>query len=300
MPVGMARLVALALVVLALLCGTTHGFAGVGPRRAVSAVRVSQQAGAAGASRRALLTTASAAAVDASAAVAPASSTSYYQISPWVVVAQAGIDAALFGKRLLTHTRLPYYLMLFTAYSLLRDAEKRNRLDKSTFKILGLATGWSAMWLLCSVGLSPPVMLLVGQNFIATRRHGLPWPKINLLSPSPAQDPLPALYLASIFPAVMSARPEMAAAIPLVSGALLALHSAALAGSPRLASETYKKLNAMLVMFFAGAAVARKAPLRLLFAAPFMLGLLRGSLPAAAAAAAAAAALPPADKKAAP
>jgi len=213
------------------------------------------------------------------AVVPKAEQTSFYNISPFVVVAQAANDAALFGQRLLTHTRLPYYLMLFTVFNLLRDGEKRNRLDASTFKILGLTAGVSAVWLLCSVGLSPPVMLLVGQSFLATRKYGLSLPKISINPTTFANDPLPALYLATIIPAISSARPEMVPAIPLLAGTLVSLHSAAVVGPKRLASETYKKLNAMLVFFFAGAAVARKEPWRVLFAVPLMLGLLRGSLP---------------------
>ena len=206
--------------------------------------------------------------------------TSFYTISHYLVALQAAIDALLFGQRLLTHTRLPYYLLLYTVYDLLRTAELRNRLDSSTFKILGLSSALSVLWLLYSVGLSPPPMILAAQSLLATQRFGVSFPKINFLTVF--SDPLPVLYLASIVPSFLSARAEMAPAIPLLVGTLIALHSAALVGSRRLSSETYKKLNAMMVMFHAGAAVAHCSQLRLCFAIPMMLGLLKGfSVPAA-------------------
>jgi len=117
-------------------------------------------------------------------------------------------------------------------------------------------------------------MILATQSLLATLRFGVSLPKIN--ATTVLSDPLPALYLASIFPAFLSARAEMAPAIPILVGTLIALHSAALVGSRRLSSETYKKLNAMMVMFHAGAAVAHRSQLRLCFAIPMMLGLLKG------------------------
>lgn len=201
-----------------------------------------------------------------------------FWLSPWLVVGQAGIDAMLFGQTLLTHTRLPFYLCLFTVYELLSGAEKRNRLDGSTFKILGLSSALSVLWLLYAVGLSPPPMLLAVQSLLATRKYGLSLPKVGGLREL-TKDPLPALYLASMVPAYRAARPEMAPVIPVLLGSLLALHGAALVGPKRLASDTYKKLNAMLVMFFAGAAVSCRAPFRLVYALPMMIGLLRGFLP---------------------
>lgn len=184
----------------------------------------------------------------------------------------------LFGQTLLTQTRLPFYLCLFTVYELLSGAEKRNRLDGSTFKILGLSSALSVLWLLYSVGLSPPPMLLAVQSLLATRKYGLPLPKVGSLREL-TKDPLPSLYLASMLPAYRAARPEMAPVIPVLLGSLLALHGAALVGPKRLASDTYKKLNAMLVMFFAGAAVSCRAPFRVVYALPMMIGLLRGYLP---------------------
>jgi len=201
-----------------------------------------------------------------------------YRFSPWLVAGQAGIDAMLFGQTLLTHTRLPFYLCLFTVYELLSGAEKRNRLDGSTFKILGLSSALSVLWLLYSVGLSPPPMLLAVQSLLATRKYGLSLPKVGSLREL-TKDPLPSLYLASMVPAYRAARPEMAPVIPVLLGSLLALHGAALVGPKRLASDTYKKLNAMLVMFFAGAAVSCRAPFRVVYALPMMIGLLRGFLP---------------------
>lgn len=140
-------------------------------------------------------------------------------------------------------------------YSLLSGAEERQRLDANTFKIAGAGCGLSAALALMLQQkriwqrLGSVVFLVV--SLVQLRRFGLPqlrveWAGANFTSRA---------YLLSALPSLFVLAKTIPAAVPICLAAHLALHCAANVGAKRLASETYQKLNDVLMAMQAAACV---------------------------------------------
>lgn len=220
----------------------------------------------------------------------------FFNFAPGFVILQSVIDAIFFGSKALL-SNLPYYLLVFTTLDLLRDAEHRNRLNGTTFKILYTCTAVSTLMFLHKAITNPGALLSTAKLWeqttifrvplsrlplaasfcscvLAALQNGPPLPKLQLTGPYHF---LPPLYILSIIPAVILAKQDMRHAIPLLIGTLVALHGAATVGPKRLSSSTYFKLNTMMCCFFSYAAGAQGMPLGLLFAVPTAIGAYRGA-----------------------
>lgn len=177
--------------------------------------------------------------------------------------------------------RVGFYALLYTASDLLRDAERRNRLDGTTFKILQLSTALTAATALAlegtrggplSLKFKLPLAAILVQSVGAASAYGLPKINISLT----LKNLLAMSFLVTMVPAAVLARTHLPAIIPLLLGSLLALHGAATVGAKRLASATYQKLNACLALFFIASAAATGNHAAALWGLPAVIGLWRG------------------------
>ena len=202
--------------------------------------------------------------------------TVYFQPAPFLSVVQGAVDVYAKG---FTVQKVGFYALLYTALDLLRDAERRNRLDGTTFKILQVSTSLTAMAALAlegplniKISNKLPLAAVLLQSLRATAEYGLPTLKISVS----LKNLLATSFLVTMVPAIALARIHLPAVIPLLLGAQLALHGAATVGAKRLASTTYQKLNASLVLFFVTSSAATGKLATALWALPAVIGLWRG------------------------
>lgn len=154
-------------------------------------------------------------------------------------------SALFFGAGVITQvplSEIAQSALTMALYSLLSGAEERQRLEANTFKLMGAGVGLTAAlslsvqtraWQrLCSV-----VYLLV--SLFQLRRFGLPELRIEWVGSSGTARG----YLLTAAPCLFVAGSTIPSAIPFCLAAHLALHGAATVGAKRLASETYQRLN---------------------------------------------------------
>lgn len=149
---------------------------------------------------------------------------------------------------------LSYLSLLGALYSLLSEAEGRQRLDGNTFKLIntGLLVSLVSFFTFTSGALWEIITMgsCLGISGIQLKQFGVPKLKLKA-DVSENGNKLAILYLLTTIPSLIVAVQTIPTTIPILISMHLALHGAALAGPSRMASNTYQTLNTLLVAFHA-------------------------------------------------